>query len=204
MGTPRRHLMLLAAAAASLILAGCGTGGAGSDGSSPQTTPASTPYIPASGTDATGILFPVYTNKSAGYSFIYPGGWRIAEKPPAGVRISRFGNAITAVVTARSSVPFYKGYQKTLESKLKDPKNDEKQLSAIDIPASQVKIGKQKAVRVVIEQVRPTGTTTPDETVVVVRYLFWKSGKLLTLSMSSVKGINNTAAYDLIASKFHW
>ncbi len=196
--------MLLAAAAASLALAGCGTGGASSGGSTPQTTAASTPYIPASGTDQTGILFPVYTNKSAGYSFIYPGGWRIAEKPPAGVRISRFGNAITAVVTARSSVPFFKGYQKTLEAKLKDPKNDPKQLSAIDQPAKEVKIGKQKAVRVVVEQVRPTGTTTPDETIVVVRYLFWKSGKLLTLSMSSVKGINNTAAYDLIASKFHW
>jgi hypothetical protein len=39
---------------------------------------------------------------------------------------------------------------------------------------------------------------------VVVRYLFWKSGKLLTLSMSSVKGINNTAAYDLIASSLRW
>src|SRR5207253_7195725 len=126
-----------------------------------------------------GILFPPYTNKSAGYSFIYPGGWRVAEKPPASVRISRFGNSITAVVTARPSVPFYKGYQKTLDAKLKDPKNDKKQLSAIIEPATEVKIGKQKAVRVVIEQVRPTGPTTPDDTVVVVRYLFWKDGKLL-------------------------
>jgi hypothetical protein len=39
---------------------------------------------------------------------------------------------------------------------------------------------------------------------VVVRYLFWKGGKLLTLSMSSVKGINNIVAYDLIASSFRW
>jgi hypothetical protein len=28
---------------------------------------------------------------------------------------------------------------------------------------------------------------TPDDTLVVVRYLFWKDGKLLTLSMSSVR-----------------
>ena len=197
--------MLVGALAAAVALAGCGTSGdAGSGGSSPQGNGGSTGYVPASGTDATGILFPTYTNKSAGYSFIYPGGWRLAEKAPAGVRISRFGNAITAIVTERSSVPYYKGYQKTLEDKLKDPKNDPKQLSAIDQPATQVKVGKQKAVRVVIEQVRPTGPTTPDDTLVVVRYLFWKDGKLLTLSMSSVKGINNIAAYDLIASSFRW
>jgi hypothetical protein len=196
--------MLLAAVAASLALSGCGTSGASSESSTPTTASSGGTYVPASGTDATGILFPTYTNKSAGYSFIFPGGWRVAEKAPAGVRISRFGNAITAVVSERSSVPFYKGYEKTLEDKLADPKNDVHQLSKIDQPASQVKIGKQKAVRVVIEQVRPTGTTTPDETLVVVRYLFWKDGKLLTLSMSSVKGINNTAAYDLIANSFRW
>jgi hypothetical protein len=197
--------MLAAALAASVALTGCGTSGdAGSGGSSPQGSGGSTGYVPASGTDATGILFPEYTNRSAGYSFIYPGGWRLTEKPPAGVRISRFGNAITAVVSERPSVPFYKGYQKTLDDKLKDPKNDPKQLSAIDQPATEVKIGKQKAVRVVIEQVRPTGPTTPDDTLVIVRYLFWKDGKLLTLSMSSVKGINNIAAYDLIASSFRW
>jgi hypothetical protein len=198
--------MLVAALAASVALNGCGTSGASSQGSSPQGGGggSSTGYVPASGTDASGILFPTYTSKSAGYSFVYPGGWRVVEKPPASVRISRFGNAITAVVTARPSVPFYKGYQKTLDDKLKDPTNDKKQLSAVDEPAREVKIGKQKAVRVVIEQVRPTGPGTPDDTLVVVRYLFWKDGKLLTLSMSSVKGINNIAAYDLIASSFRW
>jgi hypothetical protein len=206
MGTFRRHMLLLAAIAASLALAGCGTGGGSSSGAAPPTSGGgpSTPYVPASGTDQTGILFPTYQNKAAGYTLLYPGGWRIAEKAPAGVRISRFGNAITVVVTARKSIPFYKGYQKTLEKQLADPKTTKKQLSKIDVPASEVKIGSIKAVRAVIEQVRPTGTTTPEETIVVVRYLFWKSGKLLTLSMSSVKGINNTAAYDLIANSLRW
>jgi hypothetical protein len=196
--------MLVAGIAAAVALAGCGTSGASSQGSSPKGGGPSSGYVPASGTDATGTLFPLYTSKSAGYSFIYPGGWRVTEKPPASVRISRFGNAIAAAITARPTAPFYKGYQKTLTDKLKDPKNDKKLLSAIDQPATEVKIGKQKAVRVVIEQVRPTGPTTPDDTVVVVRYLFWKDGKMLTLSMSSVKGINNIVAYDLIASSFRW
>jgi hypothetical protein len=103
-------MLVVAALAASVALTACGTsGGDASGGSSPQASGGSTGYVPASGTDATGILFPKYTNKSAGYSFVYPGGWRLAEKAPAGVRISRFGNAITAVVTERPSVPFYKG-----------------------------------------------------------------------------------------------
>jgi hypothetical protein len=204
MGTFRRFPMLFAALAASLVLAGCGTSGGASSGRAPTSGGSTGTYIPASGTDQTGILFPKYANKPAGYSFLYPGGWRIAEKAPAGVRISRFGNAITVAVTARPSAPFYKGYQKTLEKQLAEPKNTKKQLFKIDQKATEVKIGSFKAVRAVIEQVRPTGTTTPDETIVVVRYLFWKSGKLLTLSMSSVKGINNTAAYDLIASSLRW
>jgi len=204
MGSLRRYLLLSAALAASLALAGCGTSGGSSSGAAPTGGASSGTYVPASGTDQTGILFPRYTNKAAGYSFVYPGGWRIAEKAPAGVRISRFGDAITAAVTARKTVPFYKGYQTTLEKQLADPKNTKKRLFKIDQKASEVKVGKFKAVRAVIEQVRPTGTTTPDETIVVVRYLFWKSGKLLTISMSSVKGIDNAAAYDLIATSLRW
>jgi hypothetical protein len=197
--------MLLATAAAALVLSGCGTGGSSSGGSGGPTSGASTPYLPASGTDQTGVLFQKYSNKSAGYSFLFPGGWRITEKPPTGVRIARFGNAITAVVTARATAPYYKGYQKTLDKQLGE--HDAKKLSKIDGAVTQVKVGptkKPNAVRAVIEQVRPTGTTTPPETIVVVRYLFWKSGKLLTLSMSSVKGIDNTLAYDLMANSFRW
>ena len=57
-------------------------------------------FTPASGTTQSGVLFPVYTNKTAGYSFEYPGGWRVVEKG-SDVRIARFGNAVTAVVRPR-------------------------------------------------------------------------------------------------------
>ncbi len=161
----------------------------------------STGFIPASGTADTGELFPVYSNSEAGYSFRYPGGWRVAEKK-TDVRIARFGNAIVAVVRPRDTEPFYKGYQKTLEAEVK--KGDKKAISAIVEPATQIKVGKQKVVRAVIEQVRPTGESTPDEAVITYRYLYYKDGKLLILSCSSVKGIDNAAAYDLIASTVKW
>src|SRR6476646_2854725 len=162
MGTLRRKpLLVMAALAVGLVLAGCsgGSSNGGSGVSTGATTPpTSTGFVPAGGTADTGELFPTYTNSAAGYSFRYPGGLRVAEKGKTDVRIARFGNSIVAVVRPRDSAPFYKGYQKTLEAQLK--KHDDKLISAIVQPASQIEVGKQKVVRAVIEQQRPTGTDT--------------------------------------------
>ena len=91
--------MLVAAVAASFALTGCGTSGASSEGSSPQGVVGSTGYVPASGTDATGVLFPTYTNKGnaivpaaiaglavALYTLFHPGirrNGQVREVPPS-------------------------------------------------------------------------------------------------------------------------
>ena len=206
MGIRRTNpLLVVAVAAVAFAVAGCSSSsGGGSGPSSVGTTPggSSGTFVPASGTADTGELFPTYTNKETGYSFDYPGGWRVSEKG-SDVRIARFGNSITVVVRPRPKAPFYKGYETQLETLL--AKNDKKLLSKIDRPASLFKVGKDKITKVVIEQVRPTGAPpAPDETVVTSRYLFWKDGKLALVSMSSVKGIDNSAAFDLMASTFRW
>jgi hypothetical protein len=206
MGIPRTHpLLVVAAAAVAFAVAGCSSSsGGGSGPSSVGTTPGGSTgtFVPASGTADTGELFPTYTNKEAGYSLDYPGGWRVSEKG-SDVRIARFGNAITVVVVPTAKAPYYKGYQTRLETVL--AKHDKKLLSKIDKPASLFTVGKDKITKVVIEQVRPTGAPpAPDETVVTYRYLFWNDGKLAVVSMSSVKGIDNSAAFDLMASSFRW
>jgi hypothetical protein len=203
--TGSKSLLCTAALVVGLVLSGCSSsssGGSNGSGPSGSATPSST-FTPASGTAPTGVLFPVYTNKDAGYSFEYPGGWRIAEKGSE-VRIARFGDAITAVIRPRPHAPFYKGYQKQLEAMLKQ--NDPKIISKIVQPASEIKVGKDKVTMAVIEQVRPTGpgADSPKDTLVVNRYLFWKGGKLLLLSMSSVKGVDNNDAWNLMASSFKW
>ncbi|HEV8452302.1 MAG TPA: hypothetical protein VGQ45_12785 [Gaiellales bacterium] len=196
----------MAALAVGLLLSGCssssGGGSTSGSGSDAGANPTST-YTPASGTASTGVLFPVYTNSDAGYSFEYPGGWRIAEKGSE-VRIARFGNAVTAVIRPRPHAPFYKGYQKQLETMLKQ--HDDKIISKIVQPARQITVGKDKVTMAVIEQERPTGpgADAPTDTLVVNRYLFWKDGKLLLLSMSSVKGIDNNDAWNLMANSFKW
>jgi len=208
MGSFRSHPLLAytaAAATTALLLAGCSgssNGGSGGTAAVQNGGGGSTGYVPPSGTTDTGQLFPVYANKKAGYSFAYPGGWRIKESG-TGVRISRFGDAITAVIRPRANAPYYKGYQTQLEAQLK--KNDPKIIDAIVQPASQVEFGKDKVTMAVIEQKRPTGPgNAPLDTVITYRYLFWKSNKLLLLSLSSVKGIDNAAAWNLIASTFKW
>jgi hypothetical protein len=207
MGFPVRHtVLLLPALAAVLVLSACSSssdnGGSGPVGTSGTPSGSSTGFTPASGTADTGELFPVYTNKEAGYSIRYPGGWRIKEDG-ADVRIARFGDAIAIVVRERNAAPFYKGYQKQLEALL--AKHDVKLLSKIVQPASQFAVGKDKITKAVIEQERPTGPgDAPMDTVVTYRYLFWKDGKLVQISMSSVKGIDNGPAWDLVASSFRW
>ena len=145
----------------------------------------------------------MYTNKTAGYSFEYPGGWRVDEKG-SDVRIARFGNAVTAVVRPRDKAPFYKSYQQQLETMLNQ--HDDKIISKIVQPASEITVGKDKVTMAVIEQVRPTGpgADAPKDTLVVNRYLFWNNGKLLLLSMSSVKGVDNNDAWNLMANSFKW
>lgn len=205
--TDPKSLLCAVALVAGLLLSGCSSsssGGGSTSGSGPDAgaNPSST-FTPASGTAPTGVLFPVYTNKDAGYSFEYPGGWRIAEKGSE-VRIARFGNAVTAVIRPRPHAPFYKGYQKQLETMLKQ--HDDKIISKIDQPAREITVGKDKVTMAVIEQVRPTGpgADAPKDTLVVNRYLFWKNGKLMLLSMSSVKGVDNSDAWNLMANSFKW
>jgi hypothetical protein len=205
--TGSKSLLCTAAVVVGLLLSGCSSsssGGGSTSGSGPDAgvNPSST-FVPASGTASTGVLFPVYTNKDAGYSFEYPGGWRIAEKGSE-VRIARFGNAVTAVIRPRPHAPFYKGYQKQLETMLKQ--HDDKIISKIDQPAKEITVGKDKVTMAVIEQVRPTGpgADSPKDTLVVNRYLFWKNGKLMLLSMSSVKGVDNNDAWNLMANSFKW
>jgi hypothetical protein len=205
--TDPKSLLCTVALVAGLLLSGCsssssGGGSTSGSGRDARANPSST-FTPASGTAPTGVLFPVYTNKDAGYSFEYPGGWRIAEKGSE-VRIARFGNAVTAVIRPRPQAPFYKGYQKQLETMLKQ--HDDKIISKIDQPARAITVGKDKVTMAVIEQVRPTGpgADAPKDTLVVNRYLFWKNGKLMLLSMSSVKGVDNNDAWNLMANSFKW
>jgi len=207
MGSLRRNpgLVLLACVAA-LGLSACSSSSSnGASGGTNNPTPggSSTGYTPASGTADTGELFPVYTNKSVGYSMRYPGGWRIHEDSGNTVRIARFGDAISIVVRERANAPYYKGYQKQLEALL--AKHDNKLLSKIDQPASQFTVGKDKITKAVIEQQRPSGPgNAPVDTLITYRYLFWKAGKLVQISMSSVKGVDNGPAWDLMASSFKW
>lgn len=200
-----RSLLCSAAVLVGLLLSGCASsssGGASSGGAS-SFSGGQTGYTSASGTTQSGVLFPVYSNTTAGYSFDYPGGWRVVENG-SGVRIARFGNAVTVVVRPRQQAPSPKDYQKQLEAMVQQ--HDDKLISKIVRPASVMKVGKDNVTMAVIEQVRPTGpgADAPKDTLVVNRYLFWKDGKLLLLSMSSVKGVDNNDAWNLMANSFKW
>lgn len=207
MGSSGRHpLVLVVACAGALALSACSSSANGTSGpGSAKVTPpsSSTESTPAGGTSDTGELFPVYTNQTVGYSIRYPGGWRIHGDSGSTVRIARFGDSISIIVRERSAAPSDTSYQKQLEALL--AKHDTKLLSKIDQPASQFSVGNDKVTKAVIEQERPAGAgSAPTGTLITYRYLFWKDGKLVLISMTSVKGVDNGPAWDLIARSFKW
>jgi len=158
-------------------------------------------FVPASGTAKNGALFLTYTSRRGGYSISYPGGWRVT-KQGTGVRIGRFGNTIVATVVKRKARPYYKGYQRTLEAQL--AKHHPRLISAIVQPAAQLRVGDQPVTTAVIAQQRPATQSAPAETVITQRFLYWARNRLLILSCSSPKGIDNSAAYDLIGTLVAW
>lgn len=184
-------IVTLAALLSGAVAAGCSSA-ATQSGSTTGVASGSGTFVPASGTAKNGQIFVRYASKAGGYSFDYPGGWRV-KQTGSDVRIARFGNAIVAVVRKRSTKPYFKGYQKQLEAQLKAGKAQA--LSAITQPARQVKFDRTKATMAVIEQ-RPSGRPP----MVTYRYLFWSHGRILILSCSSPKGIDNGAAFTTIAS----
>jgi hypothetical protein len=177
MGIPRAHpLLVVAVATVAFAVAGCSSSSGGSSGpNSVGTTPGG----------SSGGFVPATGTADTGELFPsytnQEAGYSLdypggwrVTEKGSDVRIARFGNAISVVVRPRAKAPYYKSYQAQLET-------------------------------LVIEQVRPTGAPpAPDETVVTSRYLFWKDGQLALVSMSAVKGIDNSAAFDLMASSFRW
>ena len=189
MGSSRGSFLIgVIAIGACVVTSACGAVSSASSGG----------FVAVDRTVDPGTLFPVYTNRAGGYSFQYPGGWHVGERG-SDVRISRAKDAIVAVVRPRHSRPWYRGYQRQLTAQL--AKGNTKLISAIVKPARPVKFGDAKVTMAVIAQMRPH---SKPKKVITYRYLFWHNGKLLLLSLSSVKGVNNADAYNLIASSFRW
>ena len=207
LGTPFRIvaplLLLAVAAGCSGSAVASGASGASSPsrsqpaGSGPAPSTGPSRFVPASGTDKSGLLFPTYRSPE-GYRMIYPGGWHVSRKGST-VRIAKFGNAISVAVRPAKVAPKLKGIKAALKKQ-----KAKGGLLAVTSPARTVKLGSGPAVRVVFTQARAASSTSDAATLVVYRYIMYHKGKVVVLSMLGPEQFDNRVVYRLIAQDFAW
>lgn len=190
---------------AALAFGGCSTGSSssgtgGQNGTAPGDTSggSSTDFQPPTGTSKTGLLFEQYSNARFGYTFPYPGGWRVKEDGDV-TRIAKLGNAIVVVVRPAKTQPKPKGVLESLDKQVASGTIAE----IVERPAM-TKIGRAVAMRMVFTQTRPATDTAPETTVVVLRYLLFHDGKLAVVSLQSPEGVDNIDAYEFMVRRFSW
>jgi hypothetical protein len=154
--------------------------------------------VPPTGTSSTGLLFEEYANSQFGYKLEYPGGWRVKEDGDT-TRIAKLGNAIVVVVRTADTAPKAKGVRESLAKQV----DKGTVANIVDAPAD-VKLAGAPAVRMVVTQERPATDTAPAETIVILRYMLFHTGKLAVFSLQSPEGVDNMDAYEYIARRFSW
>lgn len=170
---------------------GSGTGGAGSTTAASDATSAATGDIPDN------QVFLTFHNSKAGYSIQYPEGWTqmgngddvtfsdkgntvhisVASGPPATVSSAKAG----LIRTGRGDPSFQTGSPAPISLK--------------NGPAIKVTYPLQGP---------PDPVTGKREPLVVDRYVYSHAGKVATVDLGTVKGVDNVDAYRLISNSFAW
>jgi hypothetical protein len=176
-----------------------GTGSAAtSDGTSGSGTTGTTPTPPAPGTAKTGALFRTYSDAKDKYSVLVPGGW-LSRHVPTGVLFARFGSTEAIRVIPGATAPSAKkldaqlASQKTLGHALNPDK------------ARVIKFANGHTAVVIDFERKPPKPLPGGQTLLTVReYAIKGTKKAALVFLTSPKGVQNTVAYDLIASSFRW
>ena len=216
----RPHLMPVAAAAfallASLVAAGCGSGGHKSAAAS-TTGVTATGTTAATATHATSAspagagpgalqaeansaaagdipdsqVFLVFSNRTAGYSMKYPEGW--AQQGSGGRVTFRDKNNIVRVVVARGAAPTAASVRSGLKG------------AAFQGRPQQMTISGRPAFKVVYSTVSvPNAVTGKRVKLVVDRYYLWKGGRRAVVDLGTPRGVDNVDAYRLMIESFRW
>ena len=216
----RPRLMPVAAAAfallASLVAAGCGSGGhksaaASTTGASTAgTTAASTTHSTGTSPASTGPgalqaeansaaagdipdnqVFLVFSNRAAGYSMKYPEGW---AQQGSGERVTfRDKNNIVRVVVARGAVPTAANVRSDLKG------------AVVQGRPQQITISGRPVFKVVYStESAPNAVTGKRVKLVVDRYYLWKGGRRAVVDLGTPVGVDNVDAYRLMIESFRW
>jgi hypothetical protein len=192
-------VVALVAATACSGSASSSSGGSGLSASRPASSGGTTgTYVPAAGTDKSGAVFQTYTNHKLGYRLLYPGGWNVTKKDGI-VRIAKLGNAIVIATRTSKSAPKVKPVRAALI-------DQQKKKTVLDIESrpTSTKLHGNPAIKMVFTKDKPATDDSPEDTLRVYRYLVFRNGHIVILSLQTPTSRDNAQAYDLIANSLSW
>jgi hypothetical protein len=197
---------LLIAVLAVLAATGCAgsasssSGGSGPSSSQPPSSSGGTTgtYVPAAGTDKSGVVFQTYTNPKLGYQMLYPGGWNVTKKDGI-VRIAKLGNSIVIATRKSKNAPKVKPVRAALIGQQK-----KKTVLDIESRPKSTELNGDPAIRMVFTKDKPATADTPEDTLRVYRYLVFHNGHIVILSLQTPTSRDNKQAYDVIANSLSW
>ena len=176
------------------------SGGSGPSSSQPPSSSGGTTgtYVPAAGTDKSGVVFQTYTDPKLGYQMLYPGGWKVTKKDGI-VRIAKLGNSIVIATRKSKNAPKVKPVRAALIGQQK-----KKTVLDIESRPMSTELHGNPAIRMVFTKDKPATDNSPEDTLRVYRYLVFHKGQIVILSLQTPTSRDNTQAYDLIANSLRW
>ena len=191
----RLTLIALPMTIAALAAAGCGSSGS-SSGPTNQASPADATSA-ATGDIPDNQVFLTFRNSKAGYSISYPEGW--TQKGSANVvTFSDKGNAVDVAI-----VPGPPATVASVSAALAKQKASEPTLAAQ--PPTTVSLKHGPAIKATYTVQGPPDPVTGKRPLLVVdRYVYSHGGKVATVDLRTVKGVDNVDAYRLISNSFSW
>jgi hypothetical protein len=183
------------------VLAACGSSSGTSKGAATTVAgapnPNATEQLPP-GDIPDNQVFVTFTPAAGGYSLSYPQGW--AKREAAGATtFSQNFNSMEVATTTTSTAPTIASARALVSAKLAS-------LAGFKlVKVDSVTRTSGPTVRIVYDATSAVDpVTSKTVTLEVERYLFWHSGTLVTVTLSSPKGSDNVDAWKTITDSLAW
>jgi hypothetical protein len=143
-------------------------------------------------------VFVAYSSPQGGYSVKYPQGWAQRTSGATSTFSQNF-NTMTVTAAPAASAPTLASARAQVAAKLQSVPGFK--LGTID----QVSRTSGPAIRIAYQATSPTDPVTGKSVPLdVERYLFWRNGKLVTITLSSAHGSDNVDPWKTVTDSFTW
>jgi hypothetical protein len=193
----RTTLGAIGLASALTILGACGGSGGSSAGTKTPPTSAAAEVSPGGDISDTQAYVP-YGPTAGGYTVSVPEGWARTDLTNGAAFSDKYNN-IRIEQTAAATAPTTASVQADVVPQVAAGGG-----TAIAAPTKVTRKGGDAILVTYAQQSAPDATTGKRVTLAVERYLFWKNGSLVSVTLSAPKGSDNVDPWRTITDSFAW